>query len=47
VPRPLSAAQALTVYAVQKKGRVLSGFADYTIQQFRRELTRAERTLAG
>ena len=47
VRRPLAGAQALTVYAVQKKGRVLSGFADYTIQQFRRELTRAERTLAG
>lgn len=47
VRRPLAGAQALTVYAVRKKGRVLSGFADYTIQQFRRELTRAERTLAS
>jgi len=46
VRRPLAGAQALTVYAVRKKGRVLSGFAEFTIQQFRRELARAERSLA-
>ena len=47
VRRPLAGAPALTVYAVRKKGRVLSGFADFAIQQFRRELARAERSLAA
>lgn len=44
--RPLAEARSLTIYAVQKKGRVLSGFADYAIQQFRRELKKAEVEMA-
>lgn len=43
--RPLAEPRSLTIYAVQKKGRLLSGFADYAIQQFKRELTKAEREL--
>ncbi|MDO5612685.1 MAG: LysR family transcriptional regulator [Paracoccus sp. (in: a-proteobacteria)] len=31
----------LSVYVVTKRGRLLSGFAEYTIQQFRKELQRA------
>ncbi|MCB1388275.1 MAG: LysR family transcriptional regulator [Rhodobacteraceae bacterium] len=46
VRRPLAGARSLTIYAVQKKGRMLSGFADYAIQQFRRELIKAEREMA-
>ena len=45
VRRPLEQAQPLTVYSVTKQGRVLSGFAEFAIQQFRRELTKAERSL--
>lgn len=44
--RPLAEARSLTIYAVQKKGRLLSGFAEYAIQQFRRELRKAEREMA-
>lgn len=33
----------LSVYAVQKRGRVLSSFAEYTIAQFRQELNAAVR----
>ncbi len=46
VRRPLADARSLTIYAVQKRGRMLSGFADFTIQQFRRELMKAEKALA-
>tara|TARA_R110002072_G_scaffold150962_5_gene300039 strand:+ start:933 stop:1859 length:927 start_codon:yes stop_codon:yes gene_type:complete len=46
VRRPLSGARELTIYAVQKKGRVLSGFAEHAIQQFRRELEKAQKSLA-
>jgi DNA-binding transcriptional LysR family regulator len=41
VRRPLAEDVRIRSYVVRKKGRVLSGFADYAIQQFRRELTRA------
>jgi hypothetical protein len=33
------------IYVVRKKGRQLSGFAEYTIDRFRRELTKAQRAL--
>lgn len=47
VRRPLEKAESLTIYAVTKKDRVLSGFADYAIQQFRRELIKAEKDLGS
>lgn len=47
VRRPLDGADSLTIYAVRKKGRVLSGFAEFAIQQFRRELTKAQRALVA
>ncbi|MDE3028090.1 MAG: LysR family transcriptional regulator [Paracoccaceae bacterium] len=37
----LSEPSAITAYVCKKKGRVLSGFADHTIAQFRTELTAA------
>lgn len=46
VRRPLAGAQSLSIYAVQKKGRVLSTFADFAVTQFRRELRKAQRELA-
>lgn len=39
--RPLKEASGVSIHVVQKKGRVLSGFAEYAIAQFRRELTKA------
>jgi DNA-binding transcriptional LysR family regulator len=39
--RALETDVTIGIHVVKKKGRVLSGFADYTIQQFRRELGRA------
>ncbi|AZQ67980.1 LysR family transcriptional regulator [Silicimonas algicola] len=41
VRRPLEEDVRVGSYVVRKKGRVLSGFAEWTIQQFRRELGRA------
>jgi DNA-binding transcriptional LysR family regulator len=41
VRRPLSEDVAIRTYVARKKGRVLSGFADFAIQQVRRELTNA------
>lgn len=41
VRRPLKEHGTTEVFAVSKKGRVLSGFADYAIDQFRRELEAA------
>lgn len=41
VRRPLTEEATIPTYVVRKKGRVLSGFAEYTIQQFRRELAKA------
>jgi DNA-binding transcriptional LysR family regulator len=38
VRRPLAERVIVTIYVVTKKGRVLSNFADFGIQQFRREL---------
>lgn len=38
---PLIEQVPITAYIVTKTGRVLSGFAEYAIQQLRRELTRA------
>ncbi|MFV0302473.1 MAG: LysR family transcriptional regulator [Paracoccus sp. (in: a-proteobacteria)] len=38
VRRPLAEASEISVYVVRKKGRALSGFADYAIQRFRKEL---------
>jgi DNA-binding transcriptional LysR family regulator len=43
VRRPLAEDITIGTYVARKKGRVLSGFAEYTIQQFRRELDRAIR----
>ena len=45
VRRPLAENGAITIYAVTKKGRILSTFAEFTIDQFRRELAAA--TLEG
>ncbi len=41
IRRPLAEDVRVGSYVVRKKGRVLSGFAEWTIQQFRRELARA------
>ncbi|MBF9034360.1 LysR family transcriptional regulator [Rhodobacterales bacterium HKCCE2091] len=41
VRRPLAEPGAIPVYAVTKKGRVLSNFAEHGIEQFRRELAAA------
>ncbi|RNF35432.1 LysR family transcriptional regulator [Paracoccus methylarcula] len=38
---PLIENAPITIYVVTKSGRVLSGFAEYAIQQLRRELVRA------
>lgn len=38
---PLAEESSVTVYVVRKKGRVLSGFADYAIQRLRKELRAA------
>jgi DNA-binding transcriptional LysR family regulator len=38
---PLVEETTVTVYVVRKKGRVLSGFAEYAIQRFRKELVAA------
>lgn len=41
IRRPLAETVPIGTYIVRKKGRVLSGFAEFAIQQFRRELARA------
>ena len=41
VRRPLAEDATIATYVVRKKGRVLSGFAEFAIQKFRRELTKA------
>ncbi|SPF81003.1 LysR family transcriptional regulator [Pseudoprimorskyibacter insulae] len=41
IRRPLKEETQVGIYVVRKKGRVLSGFAEYTIAQFRRELFKA------
>jgi len=41
VRRPLAEEVPVSTYVARKKGRVLSGFADFTIKQFRRELAKA------
>ncbi|NIZ10907.1 LysR family transcriptional regulator [Pseudooceanicola sp. HF7] len=44
VRRPILEETAIDIYAVTKKDRVLSNFAEFSIRQFRRELTEAGRT---
>lgn len=41
IRRPLKEETQVGIYVVRKKGRVLSGFAEYAIAQFRRELSKA------
>lgn len=41
VRRPLREAARITAWVVQKRGRELSSFAEFTIDRFRRELTEA------
>ncbi|MBH0236472.1 LysR family transcriptional regulator [Methylobrevis albus] len=41
VRRPLREEAAITAYVVQKRGRQLSSFAEYTIERFRHELVTA------
>ena len=41
VRRPLAETVSIRTFVARKKGRELSGFAEYTIQQFRRELALA------
>ncbi|MDO9638241.1 MAG: LysR family transcriptional regulator [Pseudotabrizicola sp.] len=41
VRRPLAETAEITAYVVQKRGRQLSSFAEFTIQRFRHELTEA------
>ncbi|MDZ4137001.1 MAG: LysR family transcriptional regulator, partial [Paracoccaceae bacterium] len=41
VRRPLTEAATITAYVVTKRGRQLSGFAEFTIDRFRRELEQA------
>jgi hypothetical protein len=38
---PLVEEAGVRIFAVRKKGRVLSGFAEHAIQRFTRELTNA------
>jgi DNA-binding transcriptional LysR family regulator len=38
---PLREAASITAYSVQKRGRQLSGFAEFTIRSFQQELTAA------
>ncbi|MCX7646097.1 MAG: LysR family transcriptional regulator [Rhodobacteraceae bacterium] len=47
VRRPLAENVTVTIYAVTKKGRALSTFAEFAIRQFRRELAEAHRHWAG
>lgn len=47
VRRPLREETSIDIYAVTKKDRVLSNFAEFSIQQFRRELNDAGKTWAG
>jgi len=44
---PLAEESSVTVYVARKKGRVLSGFAEYAIQRFRRELAAAAKGTYG
>lgn len=39
---PVKEPGVVTIHAVTKKGRALSHFAQYTIEQFRTELVRAQ-----
>jgi DNA-binding transcriptional LysR family regulator len=41
VRKPLAEDVGIAIYVARKKGRILSGFAEFAIQQFRRELTKA------
>ncbi|WP_425101139.1 LysR substrate-binding domain-containing protein [Tropicibacter sp. S64] len=41
VRRPLKEQTGVGIHVVRKKGRVLSGYADFAIAQFRRELSKA------
>lgn len=41
IRRPLAEDVRIATYVARKKGRILSGFAEFTIQQFRRELAKA------
>ncbi len=41
VRKPLEEEIGVSTYVSRKKGRVLSGFAEFTIQQFRQELSKA------
>ena len=43
VRRPLVEETSIDIYAVTKKDRVLSNFAEYAIRQFRKELTEASK----
>lgn len=43
VRKPIVEETLIDIYAVSKKGRVLSNFAEYSIQQFRKELNEAGR----
>lgn len=47
VRRPLSEDVKVTIYAVTKKGRTLSTFAEFAVRQFRRELAEAHRHWTG
>lgn len=47
VRRPLREETSIDIYAVTKKDRVLSNFAEFSIQQFRRELNDAGKKWAG
>lgn len=42
VRRPLKESTPISIYAVSKKGRVLSSYAEYAIRQFQRELAKAQ-----
>lgn len=44
---PLTEDTSVTIYVVRKKGRVLSGFAEYAIQRFRKELAAAAKGTYG
>lgn len=44
---PLAEETSMSIYVVRKKGRVLSGFAEFAIQRFRKELTSAAHDTFG
>lgn len=47
VRRPLTQSSPIKIYAVAKKGRVMTNFSDYAIRQFRKELSESRNHWMG